>query len=57
MQIDKIIATNPDSAAFMAARRKAASGQGAAAVFGGVKGKSEATRRLEHEKAIAVGGK
>jgi len=55
MQINRIIANNPDSAAFMAAKRKTLTGSGTAGGFGGVKGKSEATRRLEHEQAIAAG--
>ena len=71
MQVERVVATNPDGAAFHAARRKAAAGPGALAAasasaagaggagsparFGGVKGKGEATRRLELERAIATG--
>ncbi len=71
MQSERVLATNPDSAAFQAARRKTAAGPGtlaaaaaaghagaggaSAARFGGVKGAAEATRKLEHEQAIASG--
>ncbi len=56
MQIGRVMATNPESAAFMAARRKLGVRPGASpGKFGGVKGAADATRRIEYEQAIAAG--
>lgn len=64
MQLERIMATNPESAAYHAAMRKAGhAGPGALAGgggagtrgFGGVKAKGEAMRKREHELAIATG--
>lgn len=54
MQIGRVVASNPDGAAFHAALRKA---QAISPVkgFQGVKAAAEATRKREHEKAIAAG--
>ena len=54
MQIGRIVATNPDSAAFHSALRKAAQVNPPKG-FQGVKAVAEATRKREHVQAIAAG--
>ena len=54
MQTGRVVASNPDGAAFHAALRKAQAaspGKG----FQGAKAAAEATRKREHEQAIAAG--
>ncbi|GAX79184.1 hypothetical protein CEUSTIGMA_g6624.t1 [Chlamydomonas eustigma] len=53
MQVGRIMAKNPESSAFHAARRKM--GGNSPNRYHGVKAAAEATRRLEYEKAIAAG--
>ncbi len=59
MQLSRIMATNPDSAAYHAAMRKSVTASPGRVApggpVGGVKAQAQAMRRREHEQAIAAG--